>query len=428
MKQKDKNSVAIIGLGYVGLPLALLSRRKGYKVIGIDTNEQKVNQINSGISPINDKNLIIQVKKYSIFATTQFSEIKQAEIIVVCVPTPVKGSKPDLSPVKSASKNIAKYLKKEHIVILESTVNPGVCEEIVIPILEKQSGFTCGKDFYFAHCPERINPGDTKWQVDNIPRVIGGISEKSLSIAYDFYSDIIDAPIHKMESVKEAEAVKIVENCFRDVNIAFVNELAQSFSRIGIDVVNVIKGASTKPFAFMPHFPSRGVGGHCIPVDPYYLIAYAKKHGFTHKLLREARKINSQMPHYTIEKIYEALNEANALKDRPPKIAVLGLAYKKDIDDTRESPSYEIIRLLKQKGAEVKVYDPYVKDPKNSKNLLDAIKNTNAVVIATAHSIFQKITPQLLKKAGVKAFIDGENAFDKKTFCTSGIVYKGIGR
>ncbi|MCS7092159.1 MAG: nucleotide sugar dehydrogenase [Patescibacteria group bacterium] len=425
---KHKKVVAIIGLGYVGLPLALLAKQKGYEVIGIDKDSQKVKKINSGISPIYDKKLIMQVKNHSIYATTKFSELVNADIIVICVPTPVKGKTPDLNPVKNASIQIAKHLKKGQLVLLESTVNPGVCEEIVIPILEKQSKLICGKDFHFAHCPERINPGDTKWHVGNIPRVVGGYSVKCLSLAYKFYSSIIDAPIKKMESVKEAESVKIVENCFRDVNIAFVNELAQSFSKLGIDVVNVIQGAATKPFAFMPHFPSRGVGGHCIPVDPYYLIFYAKKHGFKHKLLKEVRRINSQMPHYTVDRTYEALNEAKVINGSPPKIAVLGLSYKKNIDDTRESPSYEIIKLLKQKGAEVRIYDPYVKDKNNAKNLSEAIDNADAVIVATAHSKFRKITPQTLKKAGVKILVDGENAFDKKAFSSLGILYKGIGR
>jgi UDP-N-acetyl-D-glucosamine dehydrogenase len=423
-----KNSVAIVGLGYVGLPLALLAKKKGYDVIGLDANEEKVNKINCKVSPIADKALIGLVKKYPIKASTNFADAKDVSIFVICVPTPVKGTTPDLTPVRSAAKAIGKVLKKGQLVILESTVNPGVCDEEVLPILEKVSGLISGSEFYFAHCPERINPGDKKWGVHNIARVVGGIDKVSLNKAAKFYEDIIDAPIRKMGSVKEAEAVKIVENCFRDVNIAFVNELALSFSKLGIDVVNVIEGAATKPFAFMPHFPSRGVGGHCIPVDPYYLIAYAKKHGFTHKLLKQAREINSHMPHYTVDRTYDALHEAKAINGKPPKISVLGLSYKKDIDDTRESPSYEIIDLLREKGADVKVYDPYVTDAKNAPSLFDAVDGADAVVVSTAHSEFTKITPKQFAKAGVKVVIDGQNAFKKSSFDNSGVLYKGIGR
>jgi UDP-N-acetyl-D-glucosamine dehydrogenase len=277
----NNRTIVVIGLGYVGLPLALLADRKGYKVIGIDVISEKVELLNRRTVPFADQEIAEQLKNSSLEATTDFSRIKDVSIIIICVPTPIyENNMPNFEPVENACRSIAPFLQKEQLVVLESTVNPGFCENIVLPILEKESGLKCGKDFYLAHCPERINPGDKKWNIENINRVVGGFDETGLQKAIEFYKSIISAEIKPMASLKEAEAVKIVENAFRDINIAFVNELAMSFSRLNIDVVNVINGAATKPFSFMPHYPGCGVGGHCIPVDPYYLIEYAKKNGF----------------------------------------------------------------------------------------------------------------------------------------------------
>src|SRR3989338_9802325 len=273
--------IAVIGLGYVGLPLALLASRKGHTVVGVDIDVKKVELLNARATPFADEEITEQLKNSSLEATMDFSRIKDVGVIIICVPTPVyENHLPNLEPVQNACKSIASHLQKGQLVILESTVNPGVCESIILPILEKGSELQCGKDFYLAHCPERINPGDKKWNVENIPRVVGGFDEVSLQKAIAFYATIISAEIKPIASLKEAEAVKIVENAFRDINIAFVNELAMSFSRLGIDTVNVINGAATKPFAFLPHYPGCGVGGHCIPVDPYYLIEYAKDYGY----------------------------------------------------------------------------------------------------------------------------------------------------
>ena len=421
--------ISVIGLGYVGLPLSLLADKKGYKVFGIDISEQKVDLLKSKKSPFKDEKIQKELLNSTIEFDTTFNKVAESDIVIICVPTPVyENHMPNLEPVEGAIKGIAPFLKKDQLIILESTVNPGVCEEIVIPIIEKETKFKVGKDIHLAHCPERINPGDSKWTVENINRVVGSNSEFGLKTATDFYSSIITGTIKQMGSLKEAEAVKIVENSFRDINIAFVNELARSFDKLGIDVVNVIDGAATKPFAFMPHYPGCGVGGHCIPVDPYYLIEYAKEKGFEHDFLRLARKINNGMPEYTVEELVWALNEKKKALNGAT-IAVLGVAYKKDIDDYRESPSFEIIKEIQKLGGKVKIFDPYVLLKSNCESLEEAITNVDAVVIATNHKVFvDQLTPKYLKEKSIDVIIDGKNCLNKKSFENTSIVYKGIGR
>jgi len=427
MKNNKKN-IAVIGLGYVGLPLALLAAKKGRFVIGIDTDGKKTDSLNKQVAPFADEKIAKVLKTYPIKATTDFSEIKNTSTIVICVPTPVhENHSPNFEPVKSACLNIAKHLQKGQLVILESTVNPGVSEGIVLPILEKISSLKAGRDFFLAHCPERINPGDKKWNTENIPRVVGGLEKNSLKKAVSFYKSIISAEIMSMGSLKEAEAVKVVENSFRDINIAFVNELARSFSRLEIDVVNVIKGAATKPFSFLAHYPGCGVGGHCIPVDPYYLIEYAKKNGFNHDFMALARTINNGMPKFAVELLVKGLNEKK-IAVNGTKVAVLGLAYKPGIDDCRESPSFKIIKYLEEYGAKVAIFDPFVLDKSTAKNLDEALSGAKAVILATGHDEFIKLTPGYLKKKGVEVIIDGRNCLDKEKFIEAGIIYKGIGR
>jgi len=421
-------TIAVIGMGYVGLPLALLASKKGYKVIGIDINTKKVNLINEGLSPFANREIEKELKLTDLGATTDFSKIKSASIVIVCVPTPVhKNRLPDYTPIKSACKSIAPFISKGKLIILESTVNPGVCEEIVLPILEKGSGLVPGRDFYLAHCPERINPGDKKWNVANIARVVGGFNQISLTKALRFYRFLINAPIKPMGSLKEAEAVKIVENSFRNVNMAFVNELAQSFSMLGIDVDNVLEGAATKPFGFMRFYPSRGIGGHCIPVDPYYLIDYAKKNGYKHEFLSLACKINEEMPSYTVDQVIAGLKEKN-LPIQGTKVAVLGLTYKAGIDDCRESPAFEIVRELKQRKTKVTTFDPYVNGESDTKSLKEALVGAKAIVVATDHPEFKKLNPRKLHKLGIKVVVDGMNCLPKEKFTQNGFFYRGIGR
>jgi UDP-N-acetyl-D-glucosamine dehydrogenase len=424
-----KPTIAIAGLGYVGLPLALLVKKRGYNVLGIDINKQKVDKINRGISPFKDSYLQHELTNYPIKATTSFSKLSDASVIIICVPTPVLPSKlPDYRHIISVCSNIAPHLKTEQLVVLESTVNPGVSEEIILPILESGSNRKCGKDFSLAHCPERINPGDIDWRVDNISRVVGGFDKKSLDKALEFYRSIIEADVKPMFSLKEAEAVKIVENSFRNINIAFVNELAKSFSKLGIDVVNVINGASTKPFSFMPHFPGCGIGGHCIPLDPYYLIDYADKHGFNHELIKLSCQINESMPFYTISLLEEAL-ESIDLKLSNSTIAVLGLSYKENVDDIRESPSLEIINDINKRGGTVRIFDPHVPNKSTVKSLSLALKNAQAAVITVAHTkLVQEISPEIFLKNNIKIVIDGRNCLDKEPYQKAGIIYHGIGR
>ncbi len=429
MTNERKNStIGIVGLGYVGLPLAVRAQERGFDVIGFDVDEKKNSIINQGKSPIEDRYLEENLPKFRFSASSDPCTLTRADIVLVCVPTPVDELyAPDLTPVIGAMETVAKNLKKGALVILESTVNPGVSEEIVVPIFEKH-GHAINRDVFIAHCPERINPGDDIWNVTNIPRVVGALDAVGLKRALEFYRSIVDGEIRPMKSIREAEAVKVVENSFRDINIAFVNELARSFDRLGIDVADVIRGAATKPFSFLAHFPSCGVGGHCIPVDPYYLIERAKKAGFDHKFLRLAREINNNMPEYTVELLQDALN-AVKLPLNGTVVGVLGIAYKANIDDVRESPSVRIIEHLRKHLAKVETFDPHILDRSSVKSLDSVLKKSAAVILATDHREFKEtITPLLLKKHGVKVFIDGKNAFDKDAFRKSGIVYKGIGR
>ncbi len=428
MAPKDQKTVAVVGLGYVGLPLAVRASERGYHVIGYDTNTEKITLLKAGKSPIEDKFLEENISRFRFDATSDSKKLALADIVLICVPTPVDESfYPDLEPVISASELIATHAKKGALVVLESTVNPGVSEEVVRPIFEK-AGYKIGTDLFLAHCPERINPGDTKWNVTNIPRVVGSFDAKGLALAHDFYTSIVDGEIRKMKSIREAEAVKIVENSFRDINIAFVNELARSFDVLNIDVKDVIQGAATKPFAFMAHYPSCGVGGHCIPVDPYYLIERAKQSGFDHKFLKIAREINNGMPAYTVELLQDALNTVK-LPLNGTKVGVLGLSYKANIDDVRESPAFKVIKHLEKHGAKVETFDPHVKKRSSAKSLETLLKKAIALVLVTDHAEFKEtLTPALLKKHGIKVIIDGKNCLDKAAFTKAGIIYKGIGR
>jgi nucleotide sugar dehydrogenase len=418
------SKVSIIGLGYVGLPLALLAAKKGHDVTGIDLDEQKIAKINQHKDPIDDEYVAKHLKDTSLKAMTNFESVSGSDIVIICVPTPIKnGYQPDLGPLKSAVTLVAKKLKKSTLIIIESTINPGVCDEVVIPLVEKESKTKVNKDFYVSHCPERINPGDKKWTVENIPRVVGSSNKTGLKRTLEFYESIIDAPVKPMNSTKEAEAVKIVENSFRDINIAFVNELAKSFTKLDINVKNVIDGAATKPFAFMPHYPSIGVGGHCIPVDPYYLIEYARGYGFEHEFLSLARSINNSMPEFTVEQLIDGLNEAGyTLKGT--KVTVLGLSYKANVADDRESPSYKVIKILEDKGAKVRTYDPYFSEKSTAKTLEKALQDAEAVILATDHKEFLDID---YSKLYIKVLVDGKNRIDSAIAKRAAWIYKGIG-
>lgn len=425
---EDIQTIAVIGLGYVGLPLALLADRKGFDVIGLEIDKTKIAALKNGNSYVDDVTTE-QLRQSSITFTNDFSRITQAQAVIVCVPTPVNEDKsPNLGPVKGAITNIAAHLRPKTLVVLESTVNPGVCDDLIAPLIEELTGKEVGKDIYLAHCPERINPGDPNWNVSNINRVIGANSEEELDVAKGLYETLIDAEIRAMGSLKEAEAVKVVENSFRDVNIAFVNELAMSFHKMGIDVENVINGAATKPFAFMPHHPGCGVGGHCIPVDPYYLIEYAHTHGFNHQFLRLARDINEQMPQFTIELLEEAIGDTPASL-RGAKVALLGISYKENVADERESPALVLQQLLQEAGADLVVYDPHIPAKSTVKTLAAALAHADAIVIATGHEEFRTLRAKTLKEAGIGVIIDGRNILQdlKPELKEAGLYYSGIG-
>lgn len=390
--------VCVIGLGYVGLPLALLAAKKGHQVTGLEVDDKKVWELTAQYPEIN---------------INPPNAIKNSEVIIICVPTPVdKSHYPDLTFVKQATENVAKELTDKKLILIESTINPGVTEEIIKPILEKAN-----QEFYLAHCPERINPGDPKWNVENIPRVVGGIDEISGKKAKEFYESILISEVKLLSNVKAAEAVKIMENTFRDINIAFVNELAKSFNKMDIDIKEVIEGAKTKPFGFLAHYPGCGVGGHCIAVDPYYLIEKAATVGFDHKFLKLAREINNSMPKYTVNELVKLLNQ----KEKSVKgtnIGILGLAYKGNVSDLRESPALEIIKELEKLGANLKIFDPYIKEKTNATK--EEVLNCDAILILTDHKEFLDYNYE-----NVPIVLDGKNMLSKEK-CKG--IYKGIGR
>jgi UDP-N-acetyl-D-glucosamine dehydrogenase len=421
--------VSIIGLGYVGLPLALaIERSEKYEVVGFDISKEQVKKILSKKCPITDKLAERDLKELDLHATTDSDELEDTDIFIICVPTPVLDDHtPDYTPVINAGETISKYLKKGATVVLESTVNPGTCEEILVPVLEKGSKLIAGKDFNVAMCPERINPGDPKWNVYNIPRNIGSlIKEKTKEIA-DFYRSFLDAEINEVSTIKIAESTKIVENAFRDINIAYVNELAKSFDAMDIDLIETLKGASTKPFSFMVHWPSRGVGGHCIAVDPYYLIKRAQEAGFDHKFLKVAREVNNSMPEYTVSRLQEGLNEVEK-SVKGTKVGLLGLSYKSNVADLRESPSLKILDILKKMGAEVVSYDPYILGMSDVKKLDDLLDKVDAVILGTYHDIFGDLTEEILKRKNIKVVVDGVNKLDKERLVKGKVIYRGIGR
>ena len=385
----NKAKIGIIGMGYVGVPLGIEFTNNGLKVIGFDTDKEKVKNINSGkqIMKHISKSSMEKFVKDGSKATSDFKELKNVNCILMCVPTPLDiYEQPDMSYVEKATKTISKNLKKGQLVILESTTYPGTTKEIIKPILEK-SGLSAGKDFFLAYSPEREDPGNKDFSVSKIPKVIGGITPKCLNVANELYSKIIKKTV-KVSSTETAEAAKLMENIFRAVNIAMVNELKLIFERMNINIWEVIEAADSKPFGFMPFYPGPGMGGHCIPIDPFYLSWKAKEYNTEAKFIELAGEINRKMTENVAHRIGKGLND-HSKSIRKSNILILGLAYKKNIDDMRESPALKIIELLKFKGAKVSYHDPFIKNAEkikyielNEKNLSEA----DAVVITTDHS------------------------------------------
>ncbi len=392
--------VGIIGLGYVGLPLVKLFLKAGFRVTGFDIDPKKVSLLNRGqtyIRHISAAELKAFLGQKKFLATADFSRLREMDAVIICVPTPLDAHKnPDLSFVLSTSRVIARYLRRGQLVVLESTTYPGTTEEEMLPLLE-QSGLRAGQDFFLAFSPERENPGDKLYSTEKIPKVVGGLTRNCLQLARALYGQVVVKTV-PVSSPRVAEAVKLLENVFRSVNIAMVNEMKIIFERLGIDIWEVIEAASTKPFGYMPFYPGPGYGGHCIPVDPFYLTWKAKEVDYPTKFIELAGEINTRMPYYVVNRTIEALNRKGK-SIRGARILVLGIAYKKDVDDQRESPSLKIISLFKQKGARVSYNDPYVPRSGGHREYpglelrsvpLTArrLKASDAVIIATDHSVY----------------------------------------
>lgn len=395
-------SVCVVGLGYVGFPLAELCARKGYIVYALENDPQKVQRIQNERPDFH----------------LNHPDALKAETIVICVPTPVDEKKlPDLTYVEHVARLVAEHLETSgRLVVLESTVNPFVSRNTVLPILES-SGHIEGKDFYLAHCPERIDPGNPVWNVSNIPRVVGAMNQRGLEKALAFYRHVLDAGVHPLSSIEAAEMVKIYENSLRAVNIAFANEMAIIMQNMKLDAKEVIEAVKTKPFGLNMCSPGPGVGGHCIPVDPFYLIHESQKFGFEPSFLRTAMRVNSYMPGYTVSLLTSAMNEAGK-SVKGSKVGILGVSYKKDVGDIRESPALEIIRRVKGLGADLKIYDPCV--PSHSNASADEVMRCEAVMLLTDHTSFLT-----LDFSDVPVVIDARNVLDRTKI--NG-VYKGIGR
>lgn len=399
LKEKILNKdavVAVIGLGYVGLPLALEFAGAGYKVIGIDISKEKVSSVNSGrsyISDVPDESLEKAVKSKLLRATTDYSMLKKADAISICVPTPLRKTKdPDISYILAASQKTAKYLKEGQLVILESTTYPGTTTEVIQPVLE-ESGLVVGKDFYLAFSPERVDPGNLKYKTKNTPKVVGGVTKNCTEIATLLYSQVIET-VYEVSSTQAAEMVKLLENTFRSVNIGLVNEIAIICNKLDLDVWEIINAAATKPFGFMPFYPGPGLGGHCIPIDPHYLSWKLKTLNYNAKFIELAGEINSSMPGFVVNKVVDALNSAKKSVSGS-RILLIGVAYKKNISDVREAPALDIINVLKQKGAAVSYHDPYVQTLQENEFTLKSIKlsekvlkSADCVVIVTDHECF----------------------------------------
>ncbi|KOP71981.1 nucleotide sugar dehydrogenase [Cytobacillus solani] len=397
-KIENKEAViGVVGLGYVGLPLAVEKAKAGYKVIGFDVQAARVEQVNMGINYIGDvvdQELADMIKDGRLVATTDYARIQEVDAVAICVPTPLDiYQQPDTSYVESSSKEIAKYAHEGMLVVLESTTYPGTTEEIVKPALEEK-GLKTGETVFVAYSPERVDPGNKQFKTKNTPKVVGGITENCTKVAAALYRSVLEGDVHEVSSPAVAEMEKIFENTFRHINIALANEMAILCEKMGIDVWEVIDAAKTKPYGFMAFYPGPGLGGHCIPIDPFYLTWKAREYNYHTRLIELAGEINNSMPEYVITRAMQTLNEdGKAL--RGAKVAVLGVAYKKDIDDVRESPVLKIVELLEHHGADYTVVDPYVKSFRSCNQKIETVElskellnEADLVLVTTDHTDF----------------------------------------
>ena len=432
-KIKNKSAiVGIIGMGYVGLPLALTFSAKKFNVLGFDLDEKKISLLNKGrgyLKHISDNKIKQAVNSGYLKTTSDFFKLKEVDAIIICVPTPLtEHREPDMSFVENTAKIIAKYLRKGQLVVLESTTYPGTTEELLLPMFENSNDknkFKVGKDFYLAFSPEREDPNNPDFKTAEIPKVVGGVTPTCLKVAKALYDKVIIKTV-PVSSPRAAEATKLLENIYRSVNIALVNELKMVFDKMNIDVWEVIAAASTKPFGFKAFYPGPGLGGHCIPIDPFYLTWKAREFELNTKFIELAGEINTHQPYYVVQKSIEALNK-NKKALNGAKVLILGAAYKKDIDDMRESPSLKLIEIYREKGAQVDYYDPYVlKLPKTRKyqyNMVsidltkESISKYDLVVLSTDHEAFNY---EMIARNS-KLIIDTRNAFEKKNLVSKNI-------
>ncbi len=394
--QTKRAKVGIVGLGYVGLPLACLCAQRGFSTVGIDTDEDKIRKINAKKSYIKDvaSSAVAAMVHRGKLSACSWSQVGNLDVVIICVPTPFnKNKEPDLSFVRSAGEAIAGKLKPGMLVILESSTYPGTTEEILLPLLEKGRNLKCGRDFYLAYSPERVDPGNAKYKIRDIPKVVGGVTEACTDAASAFYGTIVPKVI-SLSSSKAAEMSKLLENIFRNVNIALVNELAMLCDRMGIDVWEVIGAAATKPFGFMSFSPGPGVGGHCIPVDPVYLSWKAKEYDFYTNFINLAAEVNSNMPYFVVRKLMRILFHGS-LGAKQWKVLILGVTFKKDVHDARNSSAVKLIQILQKEGVEVAYHDPFVKDLSHEGLPLKTIAlnerslaGFDAVVIHTDHGSY----------------------------------------
>lgn len=399
-KIRNKEIVCgVVGLGYVGLPLAVEKAKAGYKTIGFDVQKEKVDMVNAGHNYIGDvvnEDLKALTDVGMLSATTDFHKVCNVDFIAICVPTPLdEHQQPDISYVRDSTHFIAKYLKKGTMIVLESTTYPGTTEELVRPILEEESGLKCGEDFYLGFSPERVDPGNLIYKTKNTPKVVGAIGKDATEVIAEMYRKILSSDVHEVSSPAVAEMEKLLENTYRNINIGLVNELTILCHKMGVSMWEVIDAAKTKPYGFQPFYPGPGLGGHCIPLDPYYLSWKAREYGFHTSMIEASGMINDRMPEYTVTRCAEALNERFGKALKGAKVLVLGVAYKNDIDDYRESPALPVIENLEKRGAEVEYFDPWI--PKfrfrNDRTMVsipelkaDIINAVDIVVITAAHT------------------------------------------
>ncbi len=409
--------VGVVGLGYVGLPLAVEKAKAGFKTIGFDVQQEKVDLVNQGhnyIGDVVDDDLVKLVNAKQLSATSDFSFVKDVDFIAICVPTPLDShQQPDISYVKDSTIAISKYLKPGTMVVLESTTYPGTTEELIKPILEEGSGLTCGEDFYLGFSPERVDPGNKQFKTKNTPKVVGAIGKDATEVIAKMYREVLVGDVHEVSSPAVAEMEKILENTYRNINIGLVNELAILCDRMNISLWEVVDAAKTKPYGFQAFYPGPGLGGHCIPLDPYYLTWKAREYGFHTSMIEASMMINDKMPEYCVDRAAKVLNRAKKALNGS-KVLVLGVAYKADIDDYRESPAIDVIEILQREGANVDFFDPYIpKFRAHGKEYVgiadispEVISSYDIVFVAAAHT---NVDYDMIEQ-NAQAIFDSKNA------------------